>query len=208
MSALSLPTMKRLARDGQPNEVSDERFNKLIESGLWDFVIDASDYKALLAKIFAVVFALWKTLTVGLYKSVDEVRTAFTAVGMRLGDYAADILGKVPLGVGGQASVEFGRIKVKDLGFTRNASWRDILTALKARGYKLCQPEDGVAIRIGYPDQPMNEIVWLAMEPVEDSSGNWSVLYVDRRDNGLWLSTRCNALGGVWRPGNELFFRK
>lgn len=51
MGSFSLKTMKRLVRDGQSNEVTDERLTKLIESGLWDVVVDAPDYGALLADI-------------------------------------------------------------------------------------------------------------------------------------------------------------
>lgn len=158
--------------------------------------------------VVAVVFSVWKTLLVGTFRSVKEVKAAFKKAGMNLGDYAADILGKSSLGELGQSSQEFVRVKVSDLGFTGQATLRDILAAGKARGLKLCEPEDGPAIRLFYLGQLMNEVVWLAMEPVKDSDGRWSVLSVSRRHDGLWLSTKWNALAGVWLPELEFFFRR
>lgn len=176
------------------------------EEGALRFLRDELEVVA--KAVIAVVFSVWKTFLVGAFRSVKEVKAAFKKVSMNLGDYAADILGKSSLGELGQSNQEFVRVKVSDLGFTESTALRDILAAGQKQGLKLCLPEDGPAIRLGYPDQPMGEVVWLAMEPVKDSDGHWSVLYVYRSDDGLWLSTNWGGLGDVWNPEGEFFFRK
>jgi hypothetical protein len=157
--------------------------------------------------VVATVFALWKTLIVGMWKSVADIRTALTASNMRLGDWAADILDRVSLPTESE-TVEFGRVTVKDLGFTKNTPLRDILAAIKALGHKLCLPEDGAVLRVGYPEQPRNETVWLAMKPAKGSDGRWYVLCVNRNAGVLWLYAYCYGLDDIWGPGDEFFFRK
>ncbi len=176
------------------------------EEGALRFLRDELEVVA--KAVIAVVFSVWKTFLVGAFRSVKEVKAAFKKVSMNLGDYAADILGKSSLGELGQSNQEFVRVKVSDLGFTESTALRDILAAGQKQGLKLCLPEDGPAIRLGYPDQPMGEVVWLAMEPVKDSGGDWDVLCVRRYDDGLWLNTGWSGLDDVWNPENEFFFRK
>ncbi|MDO8601899.1 MAG: hypothetical protein Q7R62_02110 [bacterium] len=167
----------------------------------------AGELDVVVKAAIAFIFTLWRMLTVGVYQSVTDIRSALATAGMRLGDWAADILGKVTLPVTAE-TVEFGRTTVRELGFTKATKLRDILAAIKARGHKLCLATDGVAIRIGYPDQPNGECVWLAMEPVAGSGGLSRILRVGRDGGGLWLGAYCYGLDGVWNPGSEFFFRK
>ena len=44
MGSPTFVTWKRMIRDGRPNEVSNERLVKRVESGLWDAAVDAPDY--------------------------------------------------------------------------------------------------------------------------------------------------------------------
>lgn len=47
MGSPTFKTWKRMIRDGQPNELSDERIVKLVESGAWDLVADHENYAEL-----------------------------------------------------------------------------------------------------------------------------------------------------------------
>lgn len=188
-----------------PRDLDTELVQKYVEDrSLLERVLRT----ALFGTVIQAAFAPWKTIRVGTFSYTKDIKSAFKAAKMTLGDWAVDILGKSELAKAGEADVEFVRVKVSDLGFSGPTKLRDILAAGQKQGLKLCLPEDGPAIRLSYTDQPNGEIVWLAMEPIEDSDGNWSVLCVNCNGSDLWLNASCNDLVSVWYPENEFFFRK
>lgn len=163
--------------------------------------------KKLAELIVGAKMTTWRTLDTQVYQTVADIKMAIEQAGCRISDWAVNILERVPLPSESE-TIEVVRLRISELGFTKPTTLRNILEAGKKRGLKPCLPVDGVAIRIDYPDQPLNEIVWLAMEPIKDSAGGWRVLNVHRDAHGLWLWTCWYDLDSVWSPGHGFFFRR
>lgn len=135
------------------------------------------------------VFTPFLTCEVG-GKSKDELITELETNGMFVSDWANDIMRKPAWIPGEREMVEFGRATVKELGFTKNPTWQELLDRIEKLGHGKCEPQDGPSIRLALKDQSVNDWFWCAMELITDSDGCSCVFYVKRFDDGgRWLKT-------------------
>ena len=99
-----------------------------------------------------------------------------------------------------QTDVNFVVLTPTDLGFTSDPRTYDFMTknfctewsAKHLEGFviELCEAEDGPQLRIQYEDQPNGEVLWMAMERINDAEGHPSLFAVERSDGGKrWLRT-------------------
>ncbi|MBI4692031.1 MAG: hypothetical protein HY773_01110 [Candidatus Terrybacteria bacterium] len=101
-------------------------------------------------------FPVWKTVTLGIHKSVDEYRKALEANGFKIGNWGDDILGKSAFTVSSEETeVELVKMTVAELGFKDSATRKDIYERAIEFGLKLCPNEVGPALRLQYTDQPI-----------------------------------------------------
>lgn len=84
------------------------------------------------------------------------------------------------------------RLKVKDLGFTKNPTTIELFARAKELGLELCPAETGPHLRLKYEEvfkkeQPLYEYLRIGMEPITASGGFPLVFNVRRNGNGFWL---------------------
>ena len=153
-------------------------------------------------------FSTWKTVKLGTgLKSADDFRRTLNAGGIKISDWANDILGKPAFSVAAEATeVDLIKVTVAELGFKKGARRDQIYERAKELGLQLCPPEVGPQLRLQYQDQPNNEWILVGMEPITDSDGNLNVFSVKRDDSELWLNSNWSNPDNVWNPDNHLAF--
>lgn len=139
-------------------------------------------------------WSLWKTIQLGTHESVAALRQALIDADYKIGDWASDILNRITI-ASKPAKIELVCLTVAELGFPNRATRKQIYEKALSLGFELCPAEVGPQLRLQYTDQPLNEWLLVAMEPISDSDGSLRVFYVGHDEGGLWL------LGGRADPG-------
>ncbi len=99
------------------------------------------------------------------------------------------------------------RLKVRDLGFTREPTTDEIYAKAKSLGLELCPAEVGPHLRLQYQDQPLGEWFYVAMKQLIARGVIPSVFELGRDDDGLWLrSSPWADPGSHWNLGSEFVF--
>ena len=153
------------------------------------------------------VFTTWKTIMLGTHKTVKDLSQALTDGGFRIGDYAAQILKKTPLAET-EMEIELVLVSVADLGFTKATSRDAIYDRAKELGLDLVPAEVGPQLRLAYTNQPMNEWMVMAMEPIPGSGGGQDVFGVEHRGDGRWLLGLSGDPVSMWYPAYRWVFAR
>ena len=152
-------------------------------------------------------FPTWRTITLGTHKSASALLTALGSTGYRVSDWARDLMNQSAFTLAKKkVEVNLVRVTVKELGFPKGATRKEIYDRAAELGLKLCPAEVGPALRLAYTDQPMGEWLLIAMNPITDSGGFPRLFRVDHDRDGLWLHTRWSDPVYVWNPGDEFVF--
>lgn len=150
-------------------------------------------------------FKTWKTIKLGTgLKYADDFRKEVVKAGMKISDWANDILGNAFTVAGSVTEVELVACSVAELGFKDGATRKDIYVRAQELGLDLCPPEVGPQLRLQYTDQPKGEMLVIAMEPITDSAGLLRLFNVEYVDGGRWLSAYSGYPGSFW-GGDDLF---
>lgn len=162
----------------------------------------------LLVSATAKVWKTWKTIQLGTgLQTADDFRKEVVKAGMKIGDWANDILGKPAFtATTSETEVELVVASVAELGFKDGATRKDIYVRAQELGLDLCPPEVGPQLRLQYTDQPKGEWLVIAMEPITGSDGSLRLFFVGRDDDGRWLSARDGNPGGFWRGSCRFVF--
>lgn len=153
------------------------------------------------------VFPIYLECEVG-GKSQAELLAEIEANAMFASDWAKDIMSKPAWKQGEQETVKFARVKVNDLGFTKNPTTSEIWARIKGLGHSLCEPADGPALRLALKDQPKGDYFWTAMEQIAVSDGGPSVFDVRRYGDGRrWLYADWTDSDDQWSLDSEIVFR-
>ncbi|MEX2014138.1 MAG: hypothetical protein WD896_02165 [Parcubacteria group bacterium] len=153
------------------------------------------------------VFPVYLECEVG-GKSKDQLLAEIEASGMFASSYAKDIMSKSAWQPGERETVKFARVRVRDLGFTKNPTTREIWMRMIKLGHSLCKSGDGPAIRLALKDQPRGDYFWVAMEQIAASGGSPRVFGVGRGGGGrAWLYGCWTGPFGEWSLGSEIVFR-
>ena len=78
-------------------------------------------------------------------------------------------------------SIDLARVKVRDLGFTKQPTTNEIWARIRELGNDLCPAEVGPHLRLQFGDQDRGDYFWVAMEQIADSDGNPNVFNVNVR---------------------------
>jgi hypothetical protein len=112
-------------------------------------------------------------------------------------------------------NIELVQLTVKDLGFSGGATTGQIYKKVQELGLKLCLAEAGPVLRLKYKDQPIDEDIHIAREPVNRSGrlhldgfllnrlGVDSGIY-----QGLWLRDYWQNPDSKFDPDDKLVFCK
>jgi hypothetical protein len=142
---------------------------------------------------------VWKTLTLGTYREFPTLRVALDQAGCAVGDDVDAMLdsGAFPL-ARTPVAIDLVVVSVAQLGFPRDASRAAIFARAKELGLQLCPPEVGPLLRLQYVDQPIGELLRIAMEPVRMANGELDDMIVG--NGGASLS----VVGTSVRPDQTL----
>jgi hypothetical protein len=162
----------------------------------------------LLVTATAKVWKTWKTINLGTgLQTADDFHKAFKKAGMKIGDWANNILGKPAFTTTTcETEVELVLASVAELGFKDGATRKNIYIRAKEFGLDLCPAEVGPQLRLQYTDQPKGEWLVIAMEPITDSDGSLNLLNVELGDDECWLNANYGFPGGVWNGNNRFVF--
>ena len=151
-------------------------------------------------------FPVWLEAEVG-GKSKEELIALNKGAERETSSYAADIMSQDAWKPGQVELVKFARAKVRDLGFTKNPTTRELWACIEELGHSLCEPADGPALGGAFKDQPKGDVCWTAMKQITDSDGYPFVFALERRDvGGRWLDANWTFPVGRWRLGNVVVF--
>jgi hypothetical protein len=151
---------------------------------------------------------VWKTIQLGTHANNKALRQAIDA-GFRISDWASDILKKTEVATK-PTEINLISATVAELGFPNGATREQIYDKATSVGFELCPAEVGPQLRLQYPadEQPMNEWLLVAMEPIKDSDGYLKVFRVERHGVGAWLYGIYDFPGFVWAASNRWLFRR
>jgi hypothetical protein len=154
------------------------------------------------------VWNTWKTIKLGMFKNVEEIRQALKASGNSIGDWANDILGKPAFKVSEtEQDVELVNVSVLELGFKQGACYADICKRALELGLDLCPAEVGPQLRLQWKDQPKGTCVVVAMEAITASGGDLDVFSVRCLDGGeRYLDANDDRAGRVWHSSVRFLF--
>jgi hypothetical protein len=155
-------------------------------------------------------FKTWKTIKIGTrLKTPYDFREALESAGMKIGDWAYDIMCEPAFTViTGKKEFELVVVTVAELGFKDGATRKDIYARAKKLGLNLCPPEIGPRLRLKYTDQPMNDFLVIAMKAIKGLDGIYSLFYLKHNVDGLWLISEEEGAPAVkfWKGGNDFVF--
>jgi hypothetical protein len=82
----------------------------------------------------------------------------------------------------------------------------EIHSKIQELGLNLCSPELAPQYRLRYINQPIENWVFIGMQPIADSRGFPQVFRLGLRDGGLWLSTEWIFPDSQWNPESKIIF--
>lgn len=146
-------------------------------------------------------FPTFKTIRLGTgLKTADDFFKSIKDNGCLISTWTIDILGEDAFTAATEEiEVELVVASVAELGFKDGAKCSTIYQRAQQLGLDLCPAEVGPQLRLQYADQPRNEWLLIAMEPITDSVGNLRVFNVEHDDCGPII---CNEVGNpdeFWR---------
>jgi hypothetical protein len=120
-----------------------------------------------------VAAAVWKTITVGTYRSPIALHDALVARGVHVGDLAGQML-RLPTFqlISAPTRIDLALLSVWELvpGSDR-ASFPQIHAHAIEAGFDLCPAEAGPQLRLQYPDQRAGEYLVVGMKPLPAADG-------------------------------------
>jgi len=140
-------------------------------------------------------------------KSCEDLSKVLISNGFRISGWAVDVLKKVPL-ADTEAEIELVLATVAKLGFQKATRRGTIYSRARQLGLDLVPAEVGPQLRLAYTDQPMDEWILMAMEPVADSEGSLVVFSVDRGEDGQWLEINYGGIDEMWDPDVRWVFAR
>lgn len=156
-------------------------------------------------------FPVWRTFRTG-GKTREQLLAGLQAVGNQVSDWGQQMMAHQAFVTAPKAKeAAFVRVRVMDLGFTDSQNLpttAQIWERADALGLDRCLPDDGPNLRLAYQDQPVGEVIYIAMDQIADAGGNPNVFRLERYDDGLWLLGNYAPPDFQWRLGSVLVFRK
>ncbi len=136
-------------------------------------------------------------IKLGTHENAAALREALQACGCRIGKWGSDILDQVTVSPT-ETRVDLVVVTAADLYFKEGATRVGIYERAVALGLELCPSEVGPQLRLQYQDQPQDEWLCIAMEPILDSDGYRGVFRLGREHDELWLDGNFGNPHNFW----------
>ncbi len=103
--------------------------------------------------------------------------------------------------------VDLVQFSVEQLGLARGATLQEIFNQANKLDLELCPPQTGPELRLSYTDQPNEEYLRIAMDPITDSDGDPHLFVVRWYDSEPWLDSGYGRLVSKWYGSDTFGFR-
>src|SRR3989338_1520341 len=153
---------------------------------------------------------IFKTINLGTgLKTADDFRKSLLDSGNKVSSEANGILGNPAFTVAVEKiKIDLVIKSVDELGFKCGAIRQQIYGRANELGLDLCPAEVGPQLRLQYKDQPEEEHLIVAMNPIADSGGALELFFVERDDSGLWLCGYYVHPGLIWNAAFSFVFAR
>lgn len=161
-------------------------------------------------------FKLLGKYKLGTYKNADALKHAMEKAGMKMSDWAKDIMGKPAFKVADkEEEIILAEITVAELGFKDGTTYSAICEKavgtevnLEGRDYivELCPNEVGPQLRLQHLKQKKGEWLRIAMEAITDSDDYQFIFYVGHDSGGMWLNSDGGLSDDAYGSGNRFVF--
>ncbi len=132
---------------------------------------------------------VWKRISIGTFPDALALRNALDRADCAQGDLAEQILARPSFQVSAErADLDLVPVSARDLGIrTDTARLADIYARAERRGLRLAPPEAGPQLRLQYLDQPVGEVLDIAMAPLTTWTGRRVIFVLANGGAGLIL---------------------
>ena len=153
---------------------------------------------------------IFKTINLGTgLKTADDFRKSLRDSGNKVSSEANGILGNSAFTVAvKKIKIDLAIKSVDELGFKDGATRQRIYGRANELGLDLCPAEVGPQLRLQYKDQPEEERLIVAMNPIAGSGGALEMFIVWRDASGLWLGCGYDYPGDIWFAGLRFVFAR
>ena len=152
-------------------------------------------------------FYTWKTVKLGTYRNQNALLADLKAKSFRVSDWAMNIVRQSSFTLSDKGKeIDLVVVSVAELGFKGVAEYYKIMKRAKELGLGLCPAEVGPQLRLAYEDQPIGELLTVAMEPITISDSPPALLCVGYNDVGQWLDADFGRSGDFWLSDRQLVF--
>lgn len=131
-------------------------------------------------------FPTWKTVELGAYASLDDLRTALEACGMPIGAYAGAMLARVTLSTR-RKTLELVLVSGAQLGLEKGGTIAQHYAAALVIGFELCPAEVAPLMRIKYNNQKRGERLYFAMKGIISQGFNPNLFALVHNEGGQCL---------------------
>lgn len=199
MTARAVPTDEQLGRFSRQLHDWYERYRK----GSLDADVVVRAVQRVIDK-----FPVWRTIRIGTpnLRTADDCRCVLGEAVCRISRWANDMLDRCRFACK-ETDLDLVVVSVAELGFEKGATCADVYTrAQEEFGLDLCPADVGPALRLAYKDQPQDEWLLVAMEPIADSGGYLHVWRVVLDGSGLWLYGHYGYPAYFWNASYRVVF--
>ena len=153
---------------------------------------------------------IFKTINLGTgLKTADDFRKSLRDSGNKVSSEANGILGNPAFTVAvKKIRIDLVIKSVGEIGFKGGATRKQIYGRANELGLDLCPAEVGPQLRLQYKDQPEEEHLIVAMNPIAVSGGALGLFGVGRRGSGLWLRSYYGGPGLIWGADFRFVFAR
>jgi hypothetical protein len=149
-------------------------------------------------------FPVWRTVTIGKYKSAGAYLRALKNDEVEVDDHAIELL-KYMFYAQQEQALELVQTTVRDIGFTEITRVDKIYKRVLELG-DLLPAEVGPALRLQYREEKLIDELLIVMEPVVDEARTLGVFRLQHEFEGMLLSAYCDRPDCKWAPHHKIVF--
>jgi len=115
----------------------------------------------------------WRTVSLGTFATSYSLMAALDDAHISVGELADEAMHRPSFAFAkANSDVDLAMLSAAQLGVGKNgASLRDILARARRLGFDLCPPEVAARLRLQYLEQPVGEVLDVAMAPITTYGG-------------------------------------